>query len=91
MLKIETTNLPPSQQQQLHPDFLANEQSYLQMRDQLLAQYRGQWVAVQGGRVIAAGPKLMAVMELASTSGGHAYIAFVGAEDTVVFRARCCA
>jgi len=89
MLQIQTSNLPPDQQQQLHADFLANEQAYLHMRDSLLGQYRGQWVAVDSGKVIVAGPKLMEVMERASScGGGHAYFALVGAEDAVVFRIR---
>jgi predicted aspartyl protease len=88
MLQIETANLPGDQRQLLHPDFLANEQSYLQMRDSLLPQYRGQWVAVHSGKVIAAGPNLMAVTESAAAHGGHPYIALVGAEDAVVFRLR---
>ena len=29
MLRIQTTNLSPDQQQRLHPDFLANEQGYV--------------------------------------------------------------
>jgi predicted aspartyl protease len=88
MLPTETTNLPLDQQQHLHADFLADEQAYLGMRDGLLSQYRGQWVAVHGGKVIAAGPKLMEVMESAAASGGHPYIALVGAEDAVVFQVR---
>jgi predicted aspartyl protease len=88
MLQIQTANLSGDQQQVVHSDFLADEQAYLRMRVNLLPQYRGQWVAVQGGNVIAAGTSLMAVMEKASASGGHPYIALVGAEDAVVFRAR---
>lgn len=88
MLQTQTANLSADQQQRLHPDFLANEQAYLHLRASLLAQYRGQWVAVQGGKVIAAGPKLMDILETASTSGGHPYIALVGAEDAVIFRVR---
>ncbi len=88
MLRIQTTNLSPDQQQRLHPDFLANEQEYLHLRDGLLGPYRGQWVAVHGGRVIAAGAKLIEVLEKASACGGHPYIALVGAEDGVVFRVR---
>jgi Family of unknown function (DUF5678) len=88
MLQIQTANLPHEQQQQLHPDFLANEQGYLKMRDSLLAGYQGHWVAVQDGKVIAAGPQLMHVMDRASACGGHPYIALVGAEDAVVFRMR---
>jgi hypothetical protein len=41
MLRTESANLPPLEQQQLHADFLANEQSYLRMRDSLLATHRG--------------------------------------------------
>lgn len=88
MLRIQTTNLSQDQQQRLHPDFLADEQAYLYMRDRLLAQYQGQWAAVHDGKLVAAGPKLLEVMERASTHGGHPYIARVGAEDTVVFRVR---
>lgn len=58
------------------------------MRDSLLAQYRGQWVAVQGGKVIVARPSLNEVIDGASSFGGHPYIALVGAEDSFVFRVR---
>ena len=85
MLQTQTSNLPQDQQQRLHPDFLANEQAYLHMRPSLLAQYQGQWVAVQDGKVIAAGSNLMEIMDMASTGSGHPYIALVGAEDAVVF------
>jgi uncharacterized protein DUF5678 len=88
MLQIQTANLSSDQQQRLHPDFLANEQAYLQMRDSLLGTYQGQWVAVHDGKVIAAGSKLLEVIEQAAASGGHPYVALVGAEDAVVFRVR---
>jgi predicted aspartyl protease len=86
--KLQTANLPPEQQQRLHADFLANEQTYLHIRDSLLLRYRGQWVAVHDGRVIAAGEDLLTVTEAAAVSGGHPYIARVGEEDAVVFRVR---
>jgi predicted aspartyl protease len=88
MLQIETANLPPHQQRMLDPDFLANEQMYLRMRAGLLAKHRGHWVAIDKGQVVAAGPKLMEVMEAASVNGGHPYIALLGGEDAVVFRVR---
>jgi hypothetical protein len=87
-MQIQTNNLPPSEQQRLHADFLANEQDYLKMRDWLLSQYPGQWVAIHGGKVVAAGADLLNVLEKASASGGHPYVAFVGSEDAVVFRTR---
>jgi len=88
MLQNQTVNLPPHQQQHLHADFLANEQAYLQMRDNLLPQYRGQWVAVHGGQVVVSGVNLMEVMDRAFALGGHPFITLVGAEDDTVFRAR---
>jgi predicted aspartyl protease len=87
MLATQTANLPPEQRQRLHADFLANEQAYLHMRDSLLPQYKGQWVAVHQGKVIASGTDLLAVTEAAATAGGHPYIARVG-EEQVVFRVR---
>ncbi len=88
MLRIQTSNLPELQKSRLHPDFVANEQAYLRMRDSLLVNYRQQWVAVHQDTVVAAGPMLMDVMEQASAVAEHPYIALVGAEDAVVFRAR---
>src|SRR2546425_5134157 len=88
MFRSQTANLPPEQRQRVHADFLADEQAYLHMRDQLLAQYAGQWVAVHRGRVIAAGDNLLTVMSVAAATGGRPYIARVGAEDNIVFRIR---
>jgi hypothetical protein len=88
MLRSQTANLPPDQQQRLHAGFLANEQSYLQLRDSLLPQYHGQWVAVHDGCVIAAGDDLLAVLDTADACSGHPYIARVGEEDQTVFRVR---
>ncbi len=88
MLKTQTANLPQDQRRLVHPDFLADEQAYLDMRPHLLTQFPGQWVAIKGGHVIAAGPSLLEIMEKAAAAGGHPYIALVGAEDSVVFRVR---
>ena len=88
MLQTQTANLPPDQERRLHPEFLANEQTYLQMRDSLVAVYRGQWVAVHSGRVIASGPRLMEVMDRASAAAAHPYVALVGGEEAVVLSVR---
>ena len=88
MLGIHTTNLPADQRKRLHPDFLANEQAYLRMRDSLLPQYRGQWVAIESGQVVATGDNVLDVSEAAAAHGGHPYIARVGEEEAVVFRVR---
>ena len=84
----QTRDLPPEQKQRLHADFLANEQTYLKLRDSLLPRYHGQWVAIHNGQVVAAGDDLLAVTEAAAAGGGHPYIARVGAEEETVFRVR---
>ncbi len=88
MLSAQTSNLTPGEQQRLYSDFLVNEQSYLQMRDELLPHYGGQWVAVHNGTIVAADKDLLRVTEKAARSGGHPYIALVGAENAVGFRVR---
>jgi predicted aspartyl protease len=88
MFLHQSSNLPLDQQQRLHADFVANEQTYLKMRPALLAQYPHQWVAIHNGEVIAAGNNLIEVSDTAAASGGHPFIARVGAEDEVIFRIR---
>jgi hypothetical protein len=78
---------PPEPRRRLHADFLANERDYLRMRDDLLSRFRGQWVAIHGGRVVASGPDLMAAIESAGAGGSHPLVARVGAED-LPFRLR---
>jgi hypothetical protein len=88
MLQSQTANLPPEQQRQVHADFLANEQTYLRLRDGLLPRFRGQWVAIHNGQLIASGHDLIAVTEQAAATGGHPYIARVGEENDTVFHVR---
>jgi hypothetical protein len=88
MLGTHSSNFPPEVRQRLHPEFLANEESYMRLRDSLLDRYRGQWVAVTAQGVVAASPNLLAVMEAASAHGGHPYVACVGMEESIVFRSR---
>lgn len=45
--------LPPGIAQQIHPDRRKNEAAYWAVRDQLLAQYQGQWIGFADGRVVA--------------------------------------
>src|SRR6266851_1345662 len=87
MFGTHSSNLSAEDQKQLHPQYLANEKDYVVMRDSLLPQYKGQWVAIDGGRVVAAAPKLMDLIQAPSLQGGFPYIACLGEEDDVVFRA----
>ena len=58
------------------------------MRDGLLALYRGQWVAIDQGHVVAGGVQLLDVMTEAATLARHPYVARVGMEEATVFRVR---
>lgn len=88
MSKILTRHLPEEQRKRLHPDFLKNEQQYWQMRDRLLKQYQGKWVALHQGKVVAASEDLFHITDQVGKLGCHAYIAKVGEEDQVVFQVR---
>jgi hypothetical protein len=61
--------------------YLANEQSYLKMRPTLLKQFRGKWVAVAGGKVLASGDTLRPVFDEAARVEKHPYLNLVGKEN----------
>ena len=84
---MKTDHLPEDQRRRVHADFLANEQSYWNIRDSLMHSYHGQWVAVLQGKVIVASSDLLSLMDATANIAGHPYIALVGSEDTV-FRVR---
>jgi hypothetical protein len=60
--------LPPEIVKQLHPDRLKNEAGYWVARDQLLEQYRGQWIGIADGRMIASDRSPAAVFHEAESS-----------------------
>jgi hypothetical protein len=66
--------------------FEREKQAYWAMREELLKQYLGQWVAVVNGQVVAAGNKMGKVMEEAfrKTSSKVMYVSEVGHEDRVL-------
>jgi len=68
--------------------FEQDRQDYWAMREELLAQYAGQWVAVHKGRVVAVGEDPLAIMEPALAEDGYAYTNKVGDEDQIVVRQR---
>jgi hypothetical protein len=54
-MKSIADQLPPEIARQIHPDRRKNEADYWAARDQLLDQYRGQWIGFADGKVIASG------------------------------------
>lgn len=58
------------------------------MRDELLAKYRGKWVAVHKGRIVSVADDPLSIMEQALAEDGYAYTNKVGDEDKIVIRQR---
>jgi hypothetical protein len=73
--------LPPEIARQLHPDRRKNEAAYRAARDQLLEQFRGQWIGFAEGRVVASGTSPVAVFHAAEATGLHPFFICVGRED----------
>jgi hypothetical protein len=73
--------LPPEIARQISPDWRKNEAGYWAVRDQLLAQYRDQWIGFADGAVIASGTSPVAVFHAAAGSGRHPFVTCVGRED----------
>src|SRR6185312_1161169 len=68
-------------QPRLHAEYVANEQTYQKMRPALLKKFRGKWVAVGKGKVLASGDKLRPVFDDAAGVEKHPYLNLVGKED----------
>src|SRR5262249_15641580 len=73
--------LPPDIARQIHPDWRKNEAAYWAVRDQLLAQYNGQWIGFANGKVVASGSRPVAVFHAAHRAAEHPYVICVGRED----------
>jgi len=73
--------LLPEIARQLHPDRRKNEAAYWAVLDQLLDQYRGQWIEYADGMVIASGSSPVTVFHAAEASGRHPFFICVGRED----------
>jgi hypothetical protein len=79
-MKSLADQLPPEIARQIHPDWRKNEEAYWAVRDQLLEQYRGQWIGFADGKVIASGTSPVAVFHAAEASGRHPFVTCVGRE-----------
>src|SRR5271154_2057938 len=80
-MKSIADQLPPEIARQIHPDRRKNEAAYWSVRDQLLAQYQGQWIGFADGMVIASGSSPVTVFHAAEASGRHPFFICVGRED----------
>lgn len=73
--------LPPEIARQLHPDRRKNEAEYWAAREELLKQYRDQWIGFADGHVIASGNSPVTVLHAAEASGRHPFVICVGHEQ----------
>src|SRR5688572_13170089 len=80
-MKSIADQLPPEIARQLHPDRRKNEAAYWAVRDQLLAQYQGQWIGFADGKVIASGTSPVTVFHAAAATGLHPFFICVGREE----------
>ena len=80
-MKNIADQLPPEIARQIHPDRRKNEVAYWALRDQLLEQYRGQWIGFADGRVIASGTSPVTVFHAAEATGLHPFFICVGREE----------
>src|SRR5262249_11220292 len=67
-----------------HPDWRKNEAGYWAVRDQLLAQYQGQWIGFADGAVVASGTRPVIVFHTAHQIASHPYVTCVGREDAPI-------
>lgn len=79
-MKSLADGLPPQIAQQIHPDWRRNEADYWAVRDQLLTQYRDQWIGFANGTVIVSGASPVEVFHKAQASGQHPFVTCVGRE-----------
>jgi len=73
--------LPPEIARKIHPDWRKNEAAYWSMRDQLLGQYQGRWIAFADGAVIAACRTSLEVLHTPGVVERHPFMICVGRED----------
>src|SRR5437867_13192408 len=80
-MKNIAAQLSPEIASRIHPDRRKNEAGYWAVRDQLLDQYRGQWIGFADGTVVASGSSPVTVFHAAEASGRHPFFICVGREE----------
>ena len=80
--------LPTEIVRQIHPDWRKNEAAYWAVRDQLFAQFHGQWIGFADGAVIVAESTPLKVFLAVQKTGRHPYVIRVGHENEPWYRIR---
>ncbi|MDZ7261784.1 MAG: DUF5678 domain-containing protein, partial [candidate division KSB1 bacterium] len=69
---IHTDALPDELQGYIHEDFRENECFYWKIRDKLFETYRGKWIAIHDGEIIAVSNNLFEVTKQVGRRKCHA-------------------
>jgi hypothetical protein len=64
-MKSLAAGLPSDIARRIHPRWRKNEAGYWAVRDQLLGQYRNQWIGFSDGVVVASGARPVVVFHAA--------------------------
>ena len=72
----------------INPDWRKNEAAYWTVRDQLLAQYQGQWIGFADDNVLVAASTPLEVFLAVRQSGRHPFVIRVGHENEPWYRIR---
>jgi hypothetical protein len=80
-MKSLADRLPPEIARQIDPEWRKNEAAYWAVRDDLLGQYRGQWIGFADGIVVASGNSPVAVFHTAEELGRNPFVTCVGHEN----------
>ena len=72
--------LPLEIGQRIHPEWRKNEADYWASRDNVLPQYRGQWIGFSDGAVIVAGASPVETFHVAHELAKHPFVTCVGQE-----------
>jgi hypothetical protein len=80
-MKSIADQLPPDIAKQIDPAWRKNEADYWAVRDQLLTQYKDQWIGFADGAVIASGRSPVAVFHAAEAAARAPFVTCVGREN----------
>jgi len=80
-MKSLADGLPVDIARQVDPEWRKNELEYWDVREDLLREYRGRWIAFSRGEVVASGTRPVVVFQAAHETDQHPFITCVGHED----------
>lgn len=77
-MKSLADGLPSEIARRIHTDWRKNEAVYWAVRDQVLSQYQGQWIAFADGAVIVAASTPLEVFLAVQQSRRHPFVVRAG-------------